>query len=190
MNNVAYNDLAYNEPYEIINGKIYMMSSPKANHVRVNGNLHSIFDLYLDDKRCTPFIQFNVFFDEEQQYIPDEIIVCDPDIVEEDGIHGVPDLVVEILSKSTAIKDRMDKFYTYEKYGVKEYWIINPNEKSVEVYLLKEGKLKLDNVYQYYTAEEYEELTTLQKEDVKSEIKISLYDDFIVQIKDIFKRVK
>ena len=84
----------------------------------------------------------------------------------------------------------MDKFYTYEKYGVKEYWIINPNEKSVEVYLLKEGKLKLDNVYQYYTAEEYEELTTLQKEDVKSEIKISLYDDFIVQIKDIFKRVK
>ena len=190
MNAVAYSDLAYNEPYEIINGKVYMMSSPKANHVRVNGNLHSIFDRYLDGKRCEAFNQFNVFFDEDNHYVPDEIIVCDPDIVEEDAIHGTPDLVVEILSKSTAIKDRMDKFVTYEKFGVKEYWIVDPFIKSVEVYLLKDGKFQLGGIYQYYTDEEYNELTKLQKADAKFEIKVSLYDDFVVQLKDIFKRVK
>lgn len=190
MNDVAYSDLAYNEPYEIINGKVYMMSSPKASHVRVNGNLHNIFDRYLDGKRCEAFNQFNVFFDEDNHYVPDEIIVCNPDIVEEDAIHGAPDLIVEILSKSTAIKDKMDKFVTYEKYGVKEYWIISPNEKSIEVYILKDGKFALDSFYQYYTDEEFNELTKLQKADAKIEIKVSLYDDFVVQLKDIFKRVK
>lgn len=190
MNNVAYSDLAYNEPYEIINGKVYMMSSPKYNHVTINGNLHRIFGNYLDGKCCTPFIQFNVFFSEEDQYIPDEIIVCDPNIIEDDAIHGVPDLVIEILSKSTALNDRVAKFKTYEKYGVKEYWIVSPNEKSVEVYILKEDKFMLDSFYQYYTDEEFNELTKLQKADAKFEIKVSLYDDFIIQLKDIFKRVK
>ena len=190
MNAVAYSDLAYNEPHEIISGKVYMMSSPKRRHVKVNSNIDNIFERYLEGKRCEAFNQFNVFFDEDNHYVPDEVIVCDPDIVEEDAIHGTPDLVVEILSKSTAIKDRMDKFVTYEKFGVKEYWIIDPFIKSVEVYLLKDGKLQRGGIYQYYTEEEYEELTKLQKADAKFEIKVSLYDDFIVQLKDIFKRVK
>jgi len=190
MSDVAYSDLAYNEPYEIINGKFYMMSSPKRNHVKVNSNIDNIFERYLEGKRCESFNQFNVFFDEDNHYVPDESIVCNPDIVEEDAIHGAPDLIVEILSKSTAIKDKMDKFIVYEKYGVKEYWIVDPFIKSVEVYLLKDGKFVRDAFYQYYTEEEFNELTELQKADAKFEIKISLYDDFVVQVKDIFKRVK
>ena len=190
MNGVAYSDLAYNEPYEIINGKVYMMASPSASHVRINSNIDNIFDRYLDGRRCEAFNQFNVYFDEDNHYIPDESIVCDPDIVEEDAIHGAPDLIVEILSKTTAIKDKMDKFITYEKFGVKEYWIVDPFSKSIDVYLLKEGKFVRDNTYQYFTDEEFDKLTVLQKADVRNEIKISLYDDFVVQIKDIFKRVK
>ena len=190
MNAVAYSDLAYNEPYEIINGKVYPLSNRKYNHVVINGNISNIFERYLDDKYGEDFHRFNVFFDEDNHYIPDEVIVCNPDIVEEDAIHGTPDLVVEIISKSIAIKDRMDKFVTYEKSGVKEYWIVDPFIKSVEVYLLKDGKFQRSGIYQYYTDEEYEELTKLQKADAKFEIKVSLYDDFVVQLKDIFKRVK
>ncbi|MBR2179463.1 MAG: Uma2 family endonuclease [Selenomonadaceae bacterium] len=187
---MAYSDLAYNEPHEIINGKVYPMSNRRYNHAVISSNISNIFERYLDGKRCEAFNQFNVFFDEDNHYVPDEVIICNPDIVEEDAIHGTPDLVVEILSKSTAIKDRMDKFVIYEKFGVKEYWIVDPFIKSVEVYLLKDGKLQRSDIYQYYTDEEYNELTKLQKADAKFEIKVSLYDDFVVQLKDIFKRVK
>ena len=189
MNDLAYSDLEYYEPYEIINGETYMMSSPKRNHVRINGNIHGIFDRYLDGKRCEPFSGFNVFFSEKDHFIPDEVIVCDPDIVDDNAINGTPDLVVEILSKSTARKDRAEKFFAYEKYGVKEYWIIVPETKSVEVYLRKDDKLVLDNVYSVYTEIEWKLLSEKQKADAKFEIKVSLYDDFIIPIQDIFKRV-
>ena len=190
MNDMAYAIDDRYEKYEIINGQVYMMGSPKYNHVVINGNIHNIFDRYLDGKRCQPFNQFNVFFDKENHFIPDETIVCNPDIVEDDAIHGAPDLVVEILSKSTARKDRAEKFFAYEKYGVKEYWIITPETKSVEVYLRKDDKLVLDNVYSIYSDLEWNMLLEEKKALAKFEIKVSLYDDFIVQLKDIFKRVK
>lgn len=190
MNDISYAVAEDYEKYELINGQVYMMGSPKYNHVVINGNLHSIFDRYLDGKRCQPFNQFNVFFDEKNRFIPDEIIVCNPDIVEEDAIHGVPDLVVEILSKSTARKDRAEKFFAYEKYGVKEYWIITPETKSVEVYLRKDDKLMLDNVYSIYSEVEWNMLTAAKKAAAEFEIKVSIYDDFIIQLKDIFKRIK
>ena len=84
----------------------------------------------------------------------------------------------------------MDKFFAYEKYGVKEYWIVSPQEKSVEVYVLKENKLTRDGVYQFYTEEEFNDLTDRQKELVNREIKISLYDDFYSTLEDIFENVK
>ena len=190
MDNFAYANIEEREDFELINGQVYMMASPKATHVRINGNLHGIFDRYLDGKRCEPFSNFNVFFNEDDHFIPDEIIVCDPDIIEEDAVHGAPDLVVEILSKSTARKDRAEKFFAYEKYGVKEYWIITPETKSVERYLRKDDRLILDNVYSIYSDLEWNMLTESKKAAAKFEIKVSLYDDFVVQLKDIFKRVK
>ena len=98
MNAMAYSYSDTRDEYEIINGEVYMMSSPKANHIRVNGNLHGIFRDYLKGKTCEPFSNFNVYFNEEDHFIPDEMIVCNPDIVEDDAVHGAPDLVVEILS--------------------------------------------------------------------------------------------
>ena len=178
------------ERYEMINGEIYMMSSPSTNHTRINGNLHSLFKNYLRGKRCEPFDNLNLFLDDENAYIPDEMIVCDPDIVEEDGIHGVPDLVVEILSKSTADIDRNEKFAKYEKYGVKEYWIVDQYMRRVEVYHLVNGKFEKKISAQYYTDREFKLLTENQKAAVVSEIKVSLYDDFVVQVEDIFERVK
>ena len=186
-------ELAYQEEYEryeVINGEVYMMSSPNTNHTRVNSNIQGIFDRYLDGKRCESFDNLNLFLDDENYYIPDVMIVCNPDIVEEDGIHGVPDLVVEILSKSTADRDRNEKFAKYEKYGVKEYWIVDPFMRCVDVYHLVEGKFVKSCSCQFYTEKELTRLSDSDKAKIVHEIKVSLYDDFVVNVKDIFKRVK
>ena len=95
--------LAYREDcadYEIIGGQVYMMSRPSMNHQRISGNIYGLFDQYLNGKCCEAILEQDVYFSEEDNFIPDVMIVCNPDIVEDDGIHGVPDLVVEILSKS------------------------------------------------------------------------------------------
>ena len=184
-------DYNYDErPYEIIDGEARMMASPSINHVRINGNLHNIFDRYLKGKTCEPFNQSGVHFSEEDHFVPDEVIVCNPDIVEENFINGVPDLVVEILSKSTASQDRNKKFKKYEKYGVKEYWIVDQYMKRVEVYHLVDGKFVNFCDAQLYTEEEYKLLNEREKSETVSEIKVSLYNDFIVNVKDILERVK
>ena len=190
MNDFAYAMEEDNEDYEVINGQVYMMSRPSTAHMKVELNIATIFKIYLKGKSCVPFNENDVFFDDDNNFVPDVMIVCNPDIIKERGIFGTPDLVVEILSPSTAIKDKMDKFFAYERYGVKEYWIVSPREKSVEVYQLKEGKLERAGYYQYYTAEEYADLTEKQKALAKREIKVSLYDDLYVTLEDIFENVK
>ncbi len=191
MNGTASYSSERRNRYELINGETYMMSSPGVSHVRVNGNLHKIFGNYLAGKRCEPFNQFNVFFSETDHFIPDEIIVCNPDIVEDDVVHGTPDLVVEILSKSTARKDKNEKFFKYEQYGVKEYWIVDPFSKSVDVYHLINDKLVRDEfTYALYTDIEFKQLDEEEKAESKFYIKVSIYDDFYVKLDDIFDRVK
>ena len=178
------------EDYEIINGQAYMMARPSTNHMLIEKNVVTAFQNYLKGKRCIPFNEVDVFFNDEDNFIPDVIIVCDPDIIEDDGIHGTPDLVVEIASPSTARRDRMEKFAAYEKYGVKEYWLISPNEKRVEVYIRKDDKLILDNIYSVYRDYGWKRLTDEEKAAVCLEIKVSLYDDFYVKLEDIFEDIK
>ena len=176
--------------YEIINGETRMMASPSINHSRINSDIDTIFKNYLNGKKCEPFNQTSIHLSEKDHYIPDEIIVCDPDIIEENFINGTPDLVVEIISKSTVRKDKNEKLFAYEKYGVKEYWIVDPFMKCVDVYILKSGKFTDGGHYQFYTDKEFSLLTEKAKNETCTEIKVSLYDDFVVNVKDIFKRVK
>ena len=190
MSDLAYSYSQENEDYEVINGKVYMMARPSTSHDQVQGNIRGAFKNYLKGKRCRAFGEVDLFLSEDDNFIPDVMIVCDPEIIEEDGIHGTPDLVVEIASPSTARRDRMEKFAAYEKYGVKEYWIVSPQEKRVEVYLRKDDRLVLDNVYSIYHDFEWKRLTDEQKAMVKQSIKVSLYDDFYVKLEDIFEDIK
>ena len=190
MNDFAYSKFNDREDYEIINGQVYMMSRPNTDHMKIELNIATIFKNYLKGKRCMPFNEVDVFFSEEDNFIPDVIIVCDPEIIEDDGIHGTPDLVVEILSPSTARNDKIKKKIAYEKYGVKEYWIVDPLGKSVEVYLRKNNKLELDDVYSIYKDFEWKKLSEEEKATVKKAVKVSLYDDFYVTLDDIFENVK
>ena len=178
------------ERYELINGEVYMMPRPNTAHMTVEVNIVTVFKNYLKGKSCRPFTETDVFLGRKNAFIPDVMIVCNPEIIKKKGIFGAPDLVVEILSPSTANKDRGLKFKTYEKFGVKEYWIVSPEAKTVEVYLLNEGKLEFNYSYLIYPDYEWESLTEEEKAEVKMEIKVSLYDDFYVKLEDIFEDVE
>ena len=187
---LAYKD-EYEE-YEIINGREYMMSRPSIDHIRIEGNIHSKFKNYLKGNRCQAFLEPDVFLSEKDDHvIPDVVIVCNPDIVTKKRLEGTPDLIVEILSRSTEKKDRIDKLLLYEKYGVKEYWIVDPRGKSVMVYLLRDGKMTLDNIYYLHTERWLKAIDAEEraKAEAQQTIKVSLYDDFTVELADVFEDV-
>ncbi|GLC89056.1 Uma2 family endonuclease [Lysinibacillus piscis] len=188
--------MAMSEPFidprtEIIDGEAIMMSlRPTLNHNTIITNLALLMGNYLKGKKCRYFTDgVDVHFDEKNREIPDSMIVCNPNIMKPNGIYGAPDLMVEVLSPSTARKDRGDKKELYEKHGVKEYWIIDPVAKSIEVYLLKEGKYNLDNVYTVLPDWDWEQMSEEEKKEVALTLKVSLYDDFIININDVFENV-
>lgn len=198
MDNLAYiNDRNIKIKTELIDGKIFMMSPrPRVEHATVCTNIASEFRSYLKGKTCRAFCDgVDVFLDENNRFIPDTMIVCNPDIIKHDGIHGEPDLVVEVLSKTTAKNDRSKKKYTYAKYGVKEYWIVDVWSKSVEVYYNQDNWFVLDNIYYYLTDEEIAENNNMPDNDIDKikeyidSIKVSICDNLIVKLKDIFEYV-
>ena len=178
--------------YEVLDGRIYYMAGASSNHSRIKGNIYRIFGNFLRGKRCQTFVDgTDVHFSEKDVTIPDVMIVCDKDIIKEDGIYGAPDLIVEVLSKSTAKKDIGYKKDLYEKYGVKEYWIISQEERSIQVYLLKDGVYELDNIYRIYEDWFIEGLDEEEKDDIViKEFKTSLYDDLIINVKEVFENVE
>lgn len=198
MDNLAYiNDRNIKIKTELIDGKIFMMSPrPRVEHATVCTNIASEFRSYLKGKTCRAFCDgVDVFLDENNRFVPDTMIVCNPDIIKHDGIHGAPDLVVEVLSKTTAKNDRSKKKYTYAKYGVKEYWIVDVWSKSVEVYYNQDSWFILDNIYYYLTDEEIAENNNMSDNDIDKIkeytdfIKVSICDNLIVKLKDIFEYV-
>ena len=186
--NLAYQDDAWEKRREeIINGEVVMMSPASSDHNRIAGNIYRIFANYLNGKKCEPFSDGEaVYLTDEDLFIPDFMVVCDPEKVQWDGIHGAPDLVVEVLSHSTAKNDRTQKKDAYECSGVPEYWIVDLSNRSVEVYLLEDGRYKLDNIYILYSAEELEDMTDEEKTALETEFKCHLYDDLIIRLDDIF----
>ena len=158
MSNLAYTD-DYKERFELIDGKIIMMlPRPRIDHSRALGNIFSEFRTYLKGKKCEAFADsVDVYLDEKNHFIPDVMIICNKNIITDLNIQGAPDLVVEVLSPSTAKNDKGIKKDIYEKFGVKEYWIVNTVDKSVEVYLNNNGRFYLDNIYVYFTDEEIDE---------------------------------
>ena len=117
---------------------------------------------------------------------PDLFVVCDPDKVKSNGVHGAPDLVVEVLSPGTTKNDRGRKMDVYGQCGVREYWIVIPNEKTVEQYIQDNGRLVLHDVY--FIPPDY----TPEKElaEIAKEFQCSLFDDLTIRLEDIFERVK
>ena len=187
---MAINDnLAYQEEplYEIPDGKVLAMSPAAPRHNRIAGNIFLIFGNYLKKKKCVPFGDGTaVYLDEQNRFIPDFMVVCDRSKIQSKWVYGAPDLLVEILSPSTARNDRMRKKDVYAASGVPEYWIVSPEEQSIEVYLLRDGAYTLDNLYAYCSDEDQADMTEAEKAGLTAEFKCHLFDDLTIRLEDIF----
>ena len=182
-------NLAYQEEIreELINGQVLAMSPrPRYNHNHVAGNIYRIFGNYLNRRKCTPIMDgTDLYLTGKDRFVPDFMVVCDRDKIRFDGVHGAPDLVVEVLSPRTEVRDRRDKKAVYEQCGVKEYWIVSPVGEYVEVYLLTEGKFVLQEVYTYQPWNK-EIWTEEERAQAVTHFKCSLFDDLDIQLEDIF----
>ena len=169
------NDALFYESYEIIGGEKFMAPMAAPTHSAIIMCLSArIFD-YLIINKCGYVFTDNidVHLPDGNLFRPDLVVVTNENakiINWQNGIHGVPDMVVEVLSKSTRKKDLTIKKSIYESNGVKEYWIIDPGAKTVDVYLLRDGKFELDESYFKYTAEEWEHADDEEKAAYKPEI--------------------
>ena len=120
----------------------------------------------------------DVYLPEGPLFKPDLIVVLEENSAIIDwnkGIYGAPDMLVEVLSRSTKKRDLTIKKDIYERNGVREYWIIDPWIKSVAVYLLRDGKYFLDDEYILFDDNELELLTDEEKADVKHEVPIYIF---------------
>ena len=185
--NSAYQD-AFRE--ELINGEVVAMSpSPIWNHNRTAFNIAHMFENYLYGKTCTPVSDgTDLYLTEKDVFIPDMMVVCDPDKIKWNGVYGAPDLAVEVLSPSTAKNDRGYKKKLYERFGVKEYWIVNANEKTIEQYLLTDGQFELNAVYVLHPGYVLDAMPEKERLNVVTEFKCSLFDDFVIKLEDVFYR--
>ena len=174
---------------EYIDGQAYLMAPAGTWHNTVGGNIHYILQRYLRGKHCRVFYETKVVFDEENRFIPDLMVVCDRSKIKESFVDGAPDLVVEILSSSTRKNDIGRKKEIYEKYGVREYWIVNPREKTIDAYILRDGRLVIDGSYHSYTDAELEGMEEDEKAEAMSQfsLKVSLYDDLVVDLYEVFE---
>ena len=139
------------ERWEIINGIPYNMSpAPGTKHQQISWELSAQIRNFLIEREssCLAFhAPFDVRFPESlidnNQIIdvvqPDIVVICDTSRVDENGCHGAPDFIIEILSPSTAYKDYVIKLQLYEKNRVKEYWIIDPINRIITIYLLEDS---------------------------------------------------
>jgi prevent-host-death family protein len=146
------------ERYEYIDGEIYLLASPKTVHQIAITELFGAFYNFFQGTNCTPMV---APYDIELRRTPENINIVQPDIMiicdldeqlnDDDYYKGVPSLVVEVLSKSTRRKDLIKKLDLYMSCGVSEYWIVNPDNKEVTVYLFED--LNISNSATYKNSE-------------------------------------
>ncbi len=152
-----YLKFSYDEMVEIIRGKVFKMSpAPVVFHQVISTNLTRIISTYLIGLDCLVFhspidvvlpIANKKRGTSDTVVQPDLCVICDPSIIEEAAIFGPPDLIIEILSPHTKKKDLQLKYDVYEESGVKEYWIVMPQETLVEVFVLHDVKYQRINTY-------------------------------------------
>lgn len=144
--------------YELYNGQLRALSAPTHIHQMILTELLTQIHVYLRNKHCRIYpTPFDIrLFEQKRDHPetvttvvqPDLCVVCDNDKkVDRQGVHGAPDLVIEILSPSTKQYDCLIKFKLYQQAGVREYWIVDPDKQLVLVYTLADGQYYVPEIY-------------------------------------------
>ncbi len=164
-----------NDRYEIINGDLYLMSSPRGIHQMILLEIGRQLSEFFEGKKCKPFVApFDVIFAKgndkskwDTVLQPDIFVLCDLDKYEKNYVKGSPDFIIEIASPTNLVHDRFTKYSIYQMNGVKEYWIIEPNDRKIFTFVHNsEGGL-------YNEGKEYEITDEIPVESFKG-LKISL----------------
>ena len=156
--NLAFNNYSYadylswtmDEMVEIIKGRVFKMSpAPKRIHQKISWRLSGLLYNYLKDKKCQAFsapfdVRLPVKSIKNEEIFtvvqPDICVICDLEKLDDAGCIGAPDLIIEILSKGNNKKELKIKYEVYEESGIKEYWIIHPEEQTLLINKLVDDK--------------------------------------------------
>lgn len=141
-----YLQLPDEQRYEVLEGVLCRLPTPPVMHQQVLGNLVAVIDKFVE-KRSLGSVYFgplDVILDEDTVVQPDLLVIRKErlSILKREGVRGAPDLVVEVLSPSNAHRDRGIKRQLYGRYGVQEYWFVDPQEHTVEVTVQQNGALQ------------------------------------------------
>lgn len=176
-NNTYTIDYIYSLPEgqraELIDGVVYNMAPPNRIHQDIVMNLSAEIRDYIkkNNGSCKVYpAPFAVFLNaDEQNYVePDISVICDKNKLDDKGCNGAPDWIIEIVSPSTKRIDYGIKLFKYRTAGVREYWIINPLNNTVNVY-----DLETDELTDQYSFDD--------------DIKVCIYDDLIINIAELLK---
>ena len=168
-------ELKEGERFELIDGEPYAMSAPNARHQEILGELFSQFQIFLRGKPCKAYpapYDVRLFYktDESDDTVvqPDIVVVCDEKKRGPEGCRGAPDLVIEILSPSNTAIEMERKLKLYQEAGVKEYWIVDPENNGLTVYRFQEGAI----------------LTYTLKR--AAEVPVGIFPDLNINLKQVF----
>lgn len=185
------NDALFYQSYEIIGGEKFMAPAANLDHGDIIGRIHFCFVKYfLEHKNGYAYVDnTNVRLNAEDTFIPDVSVVLknrEQILAGRKLICGAPDMVVEVLSRSTHKRDLTIKKDVYEASGVREYWIVDPRAKTVTVYLLRDGKYFLDEIYTLMSEDDLKLLDEDELDDVKHEVPVSILDGLSIPLDFIF----
>jgi Uma2 family endonuclease len=138
--------------YEVIEGELIMTTSPITKHERISRKLLIRLDNYIEKHNIGEVFDapFDVVLSMTDVVQPDLMFISKErsHIITDKNIVEAPDLVIEIISEGTKVRDQTTKKWLYERYGVKEYWIVYPNEEKVEQFILQEEELALKQTFE------------------------------------------
>ncbi len=144
------------ERYEYIDGEIYLLASPKTTHQRILLKMTNAFYNWFEGKKCTPmFAPYDITLQRSESnknvVQPDLMVICDLDekLGDDDYYKGVPTLTVEIISRSTKSKDYVRKLDLYMSCGVCEYWIVDPENREVQIYLFEKKEILNNKTFSF-----------------------------------------
>ena len=141
-----------NLPCELINGEVFLSPAPSFTHQIVAGNLYDLLKAFSKKNGgIAMFSPVDAYLDKKKVFQPDLLYVAKENlgIISERGLNAAPDFAIEIISPSNSFKDRNQKRKLYQKFGVKEYWVIDPGNLTLEIY-----DLSMEDTPILYLAEE------------------------------------
>ncbi|MCL2321608.1 MAG: Uma2 family endonuclease [Oscillospiraceae bacterium] len=177
---------------EIIYGKIYYMAGGTFLHVDIITNIGLEFNIYFRNKniKCKAYTEgLKVFLDKKRKdeyVLPDVSIICDRSKRTKQGTKAIPELIVEVISDSSRRDDKITKLNFYENSGIKEYWIVEPELKSIEQYILVNGRYEPPKMLVLLNENELNNLSDERKASYTTIIKPTMFEDLEIDLKDIF----